>query len=69
MIPNKWVIIWNGKPVGSYRHSPGRPMKTEIIEQIHFFDSRDDADKYAGRFMFGERYEIREIQFRIMDHK
>lgn len=67
MLPNKFVIIWNGKPVGLDSASGGYPYKTDVPCQVKYWDSREEAQKYMDVFASnGYHWEIKEIQFRIV---
>lgn len=73
MLPNKYVLIWNGQPVGVDSNSGGYPFKTDSPSQVRYFDSREEAEKYLRVFENSRSYgfytpmvEIHEIQFRIV---
>jgi hypothetical protein len=73
MIPNKFVILWDNRPVGVDQGSGGYPYKTEIPCQIRYWDTRKEADDYRKIFEHSPSYgfhiprvEIAEIQFRIV---
>lgn len=66
MIPNKFVIIWNGQPIGLDRG--GRPFKTEDPNKIKYWNTREEASYYSDLFILDSYiWYIHEIQFRIMD--
>lgn len=74
MIPNKWVILWNDKPVG-IRNFDGGPFKTENINEIMWWDTREQAENWMsevnnsriGTDRYICDYTIVNIQFRIME--
>lgn len=65
MIPNRWVIFWDNKPVGLDRNSGGYPIKTEYPNEIQYWNTKDEALKYMIHWP-DRIWEIKEIQFRIV---
>lgn len=66
MLPNRWVILWNNQPVGLDNDSGGYPFKTDNPNQIKYWATRGEAERYSDMFI-NHRFQIIEIQFRIMD--
>lgn len=70
MLPNKFVILWNNEPIGIEN---GYPFKTSTPFNIHWFNSRIEAQTYINKFINSPSYGfygqglIKEIQFKIMD--
>lgn len=74
MLPNAFVIIWDGKPVGLDSNSGGYPFKTEYAGNIKYWVTRKEAQDYINIMTMKEtsstymnHYSIVEIQFRIID--
>lgn len=66
MLPNSFVIIWDGKPIGLDTASGGYPFKTSYPGSVKYWETRESAQKYAD--MFPEsNWAIEEIQFRIVN--
>jgi hypothetical protein len=68
MIPNKWIILWDGIPVGIRSPMLGESsvFETEEIKRIAFFDTFLDAQIVLDRFLSGKNAVVKEIQFRIV---
>lgn len=73
MLPNAFVIIWNGQPIGLDSDSGGYPYKTEYAGSVKYWATREDARKYLDVFASSPSYGfyaqaiIQEVQFRIVD--
>lgn len=65
MIPNKFVIFWDNMPVGLDSNSGGYPFKTENPNQIKYWNTRDEAEKYCIMFLSNMML-VYEIQFGII---
>jgi hypothetical protein len=73
MFSNRWVILWDNEPVGLDSNSGGYPFKTSIPEQVKYWKSKNEAQKYLDIMTmkgtsqtYISNYKIVEIQFRIM---
>lgn len=74
MLPNKFVILWDNRPVGLDANSGGYPFKTDHAALVKYWDTKKEARHYIDIMQRGESYKflnvkIIEIQFRIMDEK
>jgi hypothetical protein len=70
MIPDRWIILWDGKPIGI---SDGYPCKSVVPACIEWFLSRETAENYVKVFensrsygFYIPRVEVVRIQFRII---
>jgi hypothetical protein len=70
MLPNKFVIVWDNRPVALDSGSGGYPFKTDHPSEVKYWESREEAQKYMDIFIAeGKNWKIVEIQFHIMDSK
>lgn len=74
MLPNKFVILWDGLPVALNSDSGGYPFKTNSINNVKFWESKEKAQEYINVMTMKEtsstymnHYSIVEIEFRIVD--
>lgn len=68
MLPNKWIIIWNGLPIGIDQH--GGAYKTLIPSKIAYFDDKQSALIFLDNTKASEWvWFVKEIRFRILDVK
>lgn len=65
MIPNHFVILWDGQPVGLDRDSGGYPYKTGYPGSIHYWKSAQEALDYMAMFR-EHNWQVVEVQFRIV---
>lgn len=75
MLPNAFVIIWNGEPIGLDSNSGGYPHKTDYAGSVKYWNTREEAQDYIDIMTMKEtsstyinNYSIVEIQFRIVDN-
>ena len=67
MLPNKYVIIWDGLPVGVDQSSGGYPFKTKDANLVRYWRDLVEAEKYISIFSsYNYNWEIKEIQFRLV---
>ncbi len=72
MLPNHYVIFWNGRPIGIDFNSGGYPYKNDEKSNpcmVKYFKTKEEAQKYWDIINWnGEKpAEIKEIQFRIVE--
>ncbi len=71
MIPNRFVILWDEKPVGLDNSSGGYPFKTENPSFIKFWETKKDAQVYievmqgSNTDSYYQNMKIIEVQFKI----
>jgi len=63
MLPNRFVILWDNRPVGL---DAGYPFKTEYPGNVLYWRTREEAAEYRKMFPDYD-WRIVEIQFRILD--
>lgn len=68
MIPNRFVILWNDRPISieGWTHIEPYPVKTEDPNKITWWRTKQEAREFANKFMERGQMKVVEIQFRIM---
>lgn len=67
MLPNKYVIIWDGLPVGVDQNSGGYPFKTKDANLVRYWGDLVEAEKYISIFLsYNYNWQVKEIQFRLV---